>query len=129
MSGRNTFRSVFKRPKPDGRWSLAHPLREPIRAIGQSMVAWPAAAFAAIMLAAPREGIEQPALVILVLQVTVLYPIIAIAAIGLHFALARIGARGLSPLPLLVPMAIVALWLVTLTLFLAKFSASTLGWL
>lgn len=127
MGGHSPFGSAFRRPRPDGRWSLAHPLREPLRAIGQSLVAWPAAALAAIMMAAPKEGVEQPAVVLLALQATVVYPIIAIAAIALHFLLARLGKAALAPLPLIVPLALVGVWLVTLTLFLVKYALSTVG--
>ena len=127
MKGQTPFGSVFRRPRPDGRWSLANPLREPLRAIGQSLVAWPAAALAAIMMAAPKEGVEQSPIVLLGLQVTVLYPIIAIVAIASHFLLARFGSAPLAPLPLIVPFAIVGVWLVTLTLFLLKYLVSLAG--
>ncbi len=124
MGGHRPFGSVFKRPRPEGRWSLAHPLREPLRAVGQSLVAWPAAALAAIMMAAPKDGVEQPAIVLLALQATVVYPIIAIAAIALHFLLARLGKSAWAPLPLIIPLALVGTWLVTLTLFLVKYGLS-----
>jgi hypothetical protein len=128
VSGNNLLRSSFKRrPRPDGKWSLAHPFREPARFIGQSLIAWPAAALAAIMMAAPKEGVEQLGIVLLALQITVLYPIIAITAIGMHFGLAKIGQSALSPLPLLIPIAIVGVWLATLGMFLLKYVGSFVG--
>ena len=128
MGGYNLFSSSFKRKRPDGKWSLAHPLHDPLRFIGQSMVVWPAAAFAAIMMAAPRPGVEPvPEIVRLALQTTIVYPLIVIAAFALFFLLNRIGQSRLALLPLVVPMAIVGVWVVTLGLFLFKFGLSAVG--
>jgi hypothetical protein len=127
--GNSPFRSLFRRPRPEGSWSLAHPLREPLRAIAQSFVFWPVAAFAAIMLASPKAGVELTPITKLALQATVVYPLIAGAAIALHFLLLRVGFRVASALPLVVPLAIEALWVATLLAFLARYAASMAGWL
>ena len=128
MGGYNLFSSSFRKKRPEGKWSLAHPLREPLRFIGQSMIVWPAAALASIMIAAPKPDVAPlPAIVKLALQTTIVYPIIVIVAFGLYFLLSRLGHARLAPLPLIVPMAIVAVWLVTLTLFLLKYALSTMG--
>lgn len=128
MNGRKPLWSAFNRPRPEGKWSLAHPMREPLRFIGQSMIAWPAAALAAIMMAAPKEGVEPlPSIVKLALQTTVVYPIIVIAAFGLYFVLARAGQPKAAALPLIVPIAIVGVWLITLALFIVRYGVSLLG--
>ena len=116
-----------RKPRPEGKWSLAHPMREPVRFIAQSLIAWPAAALAAIMMAAPKDGFEQPAIILTALQVTVLYPIVAIVAIALHIGLARANFAQASIFPLIVPMAIVGVWIVTLFLFGVKYLLSLLG--
>ncbi len=128
MGGYNLFTSSFRRKRPDGKWSIAHPLRDPLRFIGQSMIVWPAAAFAAIMMAAPKPDVDPlPEIVRLALQTTVVYPLIVIAAFAVYFLLSRIGQQRLAPLPLIVPMAIVGVWLVTLALFLLKYVLSLAG--
>lgn len=128
MGGYNLFSSSFRKKRPEGKWSLAHPLREPLRFVGQSMIAWPAAALAAIMMAAPKPGVEPVSAVVkLALQTTVVYPIIVIAAFGLYFVLNRAGQHKAALLPLIVPIAIVGVWLVTLTLFLLKYAVSMIG--
>lgn len=128
MGGYNFFSSSFRKKRPEGKWSLAHPFQEPLRFVGQSMIAWPAAALAAIMMAAPKADVEPiPAVVKLALQTTVVYPIIVIAAFGLYFLMNRVGQHRIALLPLIVPMAIVGVWLVTLTLFLLKYALSMIG--
>ena len=128
MGGYNFFTSSFRKKRPDGKWSLAHPLHDPLRFIGQSMIAWPAAAFASIMMAAPKPGAEPlPDIVKLALQTTVVYPLIVIAAFALYFLLARAGQQRLAPVPLVVPIAIVGVWLATLVLFLLKYALSLMG--
>ena len=117
----------FRRPKPEGRFKLAHPLREPVRAVAQSFVVWPAVALAAIMYAAPQDGVEKPAIVLLILQVTVLYPIIAGACFAAWFFLARAGREQLAALPLILPLSIMGVWAVALVLFLVRFLASLTG--
>tara|TARA_R110002096_G_scaffold435147_1_gene659514 strand:+ start:3926 stop:4306 length:381 start_codon:yes stop_codon:yes gene_type:complete len=120
--------SLFKRRRPEGRFKIAHPLREPARAVGQSFMLWPAVALAAIMYAAPRAGVEKPTIVVLFLQVTVLYPIIAGAAFAAWFGLARSGREQLALLPLVIPLAIVGVWFVAGLLFAARFLVSLLGY-
>ena len=128
MGGYNLFTSSFRKKRPEGKWSLAHPLREPLRFIGQSMVAWPAAALAAIMMAAPSPDAEPlPGIVRLALQTTVVYPIIVIVAFALYFLLSRAGQPRLAALPLIAPLTIVGVWLVTLALFLFKYVLSLAG--
>jgi len=128
LGGYNLFSSSFRKKRPEGKWSLAHPLREPLRFIGQSMIVWPAAALASIMIAAPKPDVEPLSPILkLALQTTIVYPIIVIAAFALYFVLTRLGQAKLAPLPLIVPMAIVAVWLVTLTLFLLKYAISAMG--
>lgn len=128
MDRRPPLWSAFRRPKPEGKWSLAHPLREPVRFVGQSMVAWPAAAFAAIMMAAPKEAAEPlPGIVKLVLQATVVYPLIVGVAFALYFLLVRMGQPAHAALPLMVPMALCTLWGIVFVLFLFKYLMSLLG--
>lgn len=117
----------FRRSKPEGRFRLANPLREPVRAVAQSFVVWPAMAFAAIMYAAPQDGVDKPAIVLFFLQVTVLYPIIAGACFAAWFFLARAGQEQIGLLPLLVPLSIMATWAVALLMFLLRFLASAIG--
>lgn len=120
--------NLFRRPKPEGgRFRLAHPLKEPARAVAQSFVAWPAAALAAIMYAAPQEGVEKSALVLFFLQVTVLYPIIAGICFAAWFFLARAGKDRIAALPLLVPLVIMGIWAVALAVFLLLYLASLVG--
>ena len=118
----------FRRPKPEGRFRLANPLREPARAVAQSLVAWPAAALAAIMYAAPQGGVEKSALLLFFLQITVLYPIIAGACFTAWFFLVRAEREQLALLPLILPLTIMAAWAVALAVFLLHFLASLLGW-
>jgi len=80
-----------------------------------------------MMMAAPESGFAHTQISLLALQITFVYPLIALAAFGLFFGLARIGLVKISPLPLIVPIAIVGVWLVTLALFLLKFAASAAG--
>lgn len=128
MGGFNLFSSPFRRKRPEGKWSLAHPLREPLRFLGQSVVAWPAAALAAMMMAAPKPEVEPVSGVVrLALQATVVYPLIVIAACALYVALNRLGQHRAALLPLILPMAIIGVWLVTLTLFLFKYVLSAAG--
>jgi len=107
----------FRRHRPEGRWSLAHPLREPLRAVGQSIVLWPPAAFIAMMVASPKFGGEKSTLALLPLQITVLYPLIVVAAIGAWFLLERVGRNDISAWPLLTPLLVVAMWAVGLIYF------------
>ena len=80
------------------------------------------------MMAAPKPGVEPVSAVVkLALQTTVVYPIIVIAAFALYFVLNRAGQQKIALLPLIVPMAIVGVWLVTLTLFLLKYALSMTG--
>jgi hypothetical protein len=118
---------LFRRPKPEGKFSLAHPLREPVRAVGQSFVLWPAAALTAIMYAAPQEGTDKPAIVVLVLQITVLYPIIAGVAFICSQMIAKAGHERASLLPLIVPLAIMGLWALVLILFAGRYLASVIA--
>lgn len=110
-----------------GRFRLAHPLKEPVRAVGQSFVLWPAAAIAAIMYAGHLGEEERSGILLFILQVTVLYPIIAGACFASWFLLARAGRERLALLPLIVPLAIMGVWAVTLVLFLGRYLASLLG--
>lgn len=119
--------NLFRRPKPEGRFKLAHPLREPVRAVGQSFVFWPVAALAAIMYAAPQEGLEKPAIVLLFLQVTVLYPIIAGACFMAWFLLARAERDRAALLPLIVPLAIMAVWALAFSIFVLRYLGSLIG--
>lgn len=80
------------------------------------------------MIAAPKPDVEPVSAVMkLALQTTVVYPIIVIAAFALYFVLNRAGQHKLAMVPLIVPMAIVGVWLVTLTLFLFKYGLSMTG--
>lgn len=80
-----------------------------------------------MMMAAPESGFAHTQISLMALQVTFVYPLIALAAFGLYFGLAKAGLARISPIPLIVPIAIVGVWLVTLALFLAKFVASAAG--
>ncbi len=121
--------NLFRRPKPEGRFKLAHPLREPVRAVGQSFVFWPVAALASIMYAAPQEGVEKPAIVLLFLQVTVLYPIIAGACFTAWFLLARAGRDQVALLPLIAPLSIMGVWAVSFAFFILRYLGSLIGYL
>lgn len=127
MDRRPYLWSAFRRPRPEGKWSLAHPLREPARFVGQSMVAWPAAGIAAIMMAAPKDDVVLPGIVIFALQATVVYPLIVAVAFGLYFLLVRTGHAAHAAVPLMVPMALCGLWLIVLILFLFKYIMSLFG--
>ena len=63
---------------------------------------------------------EQPAIVLLFLQVTVLYPIIAGVAFAAWYYLERAGRSNVSLLPLIVPLAIMGVWALSLVLFIAR---------
>jgi len=124
---RPSLSSPFRRPKPDGRFKLANPLKEPVRAVGQSFIFWPAAALAAIMYAAPQNGVEKPAIILLILQVSVLYPIIAGLAFGAWFMMARAEKGRIALVPLLIPLSIMAVWAVILVLFAGRYLASVIA--
>lgn|GEM_PF-3950640 len=117
----------FRRRRPEGRFRLAHPLKEPARAVAQSFVVWPAAAIAAIMYAGHLSEEERTGILVFVLQVTVLYPLIAGACFVAWFLLARVGREHIAPLPLLLPLAIMAIWALVLVLFLLRYLASLIA--
>jgi hypothetical protein len=118
---------AFRRPKPEGRFKLANPIKEPVRAVAQSFIVWPAVAIAAIMYAAPQDGVEKPAIAVLFLQITILYPIIAGACFAGWFYLARAGREKVGLLALLVPLTIMALWAAAFAVFAVRFLASVIG--
>ena len=124
---RPSLSSPFRRPKPDGRFKIANTLKEPVRAVAQSFIMWPAAALAAIMYAAPQNGVEKPAIMLVILQITVLYPIIAGVAFGTWFYLARAGKESIALVPLYVPLGIMAIWAVISILFTGRFLASVIA--
>ena len=127
------FDNLFRRrPRPEGKFKIAHPLKEPVRAVGQSFVAWPAAALAAMMYAAPQDGVEKHGIVLAFLQVVLLYPLIAGACFVAWFLLARRGHEQIALLPLILPLSIMATVVLALVLFILRYLVSivagSLGW-